>query len=229
MVGFGGGSSYLAVLVLAGFPYQNIPPVALICNLIVSASGFYHFCKGGYFEPKKILPFIVLSVPMAYWGGRAPIHKEPFFILLGLSLLAAALIILFPGKAFKTIRDVSDSEAWKIGLPVGGALGFVSGLVGIGGGIFLSPLLLLMRWVDVKQSAAGASFFIFLNSLAGLAGQHQKGSVDAGFLPPLVLAVFLGGQIGARLGATRFPKWGLERILAGLILYASAKLLWGAL
>ena len=229
MVGFGGGSSYLAVLALAGLSYQHIPPIALTCNLIVAGGGFIHFYRGGHFEPRKVLPFIVFSVPMAYLGGSILIKREFFFLLLGLSLLAAAARMVIPDHDFEQTKEVSWKRACMVGLPVGGGLGFLSGLVGIGGGIFLSPLLLMMRWVNVKQAAACASFFIFVNSFSGLIGQLQKGSSHFEYLLALSVTVFIGGQLGSRLGSFHLPKLELQRVLAALISIVAAKLLLGFL
>ena len=226
MVGFAGGSSYLAILILAGLPYKQVPPIALLCNLIVSCSAFWHFYKGGYFDFKKALPFIVFSIPMAFLGGKMAIGKELFCLLLGFSLFVAGLRMLTPDKNFSEIRAVSLKEMWLIGMPLGAALGFLSGLVGIGGGIFLSPLLLLMRWLDAKQTATAASFFILVNSLSGLFGQMHKGAMapSESFIF-LGLAVLLGGQFGARIGVYRLPRLGIQRITALLILYVSINLL----
>ena len=226
MVGFAGGSSYLALLILAGLPYREVPPIALFCNLIVSASAFWHFRQAGHFSFKKILPFIVCSIPMAFLGGRTVISKKLFCLLLGISLLAAGLRLLLPDKRFEETCVVSDRKMWLAGAPLGGILGFLSGLVGIGGGIFLSPLLLLMRWANSKQAAASASFFILVNSLSGLFGQSQKGAVVAHeSLLFLGAAVLIGGQLGSRLGSYRLPRLGLQRITALLIVYVSMNLL----
>lgn len=229
MVGFGGGSSYLAVLALVGLPYQTIPPIALICNILVAGGGFTHFYKGGHFHLKKVLPFAVLSIPMAYFGGKVLIQKELFFLLLGVSLLVAAIRMMIPDNYFEKAREVSRKEAWTLGLPTGAGLGFLSGLVGIGGGIFLSPLLLLMKWANVKEAAACASFFIVVNSLAGFLGQLQKGTAHFEYLLALGISVLVGGQIGSRLGSFYLPKMILQRVLCVLILVVAVKLLRGAL
>ena len=229
MVGFGGGSSYVAVLILVGLHFQSVPPIALVCNLIVTVGGCWHFYKGGHFKLKTVLPFLALSMPMAYLAGRLPIAKELFCLLLGFSLLAVALRMILPNQKFEEIREVSWRWAWLMGLPVGAALGFLAGLVGIGGGIFLSPLLLLMRWVNIKQAAASASLFIAANSFFGLMGQFQKGTADLSSLLPLAVAVFLGGQIGSRLGSYKIPRVGLQRLLATLIMYVSGRLILGVL
>lgn len=225
MVGFGGGSSYLAILVLAGFHYQNIPPTALVCNLIVTSGGCWHFYRAGHFKLKNVLPFVMLSIPMSYIGGRLPIGRDPFCFLLGISLLAVALRMFLPAEHFEHTKDISWKQAWVIGLPLGALLGFLAGLVGIGGGIFLSPLLLLMRWANVKEAAASASFFIVMNSLSGLAGQLQKTNAHLEWFLPLGFAVFLGGQIGSRMGVYQVSKLRLQKLLAGLLLYTALKLL----
>ncbi|MBI1977669.1 MAG: sulfite exporter TauE/SafE family protein [Candidatus Omnitrophica bacterium] len=227
MMGFGGGSSYLAFLVLAGLPYQNVPTLALICNLIVTCGGLWHFYRAGHLKLRKVLPFLVFSIPMAYFGGRILIGKNLFSLLFGFSLFVVALRMFLPDRLFERSREVSSLRVWIIGLPIGGILGFLSGLVGIGGGIFLSPLLLFMRWVNVKEAAAAASLFIVVNSFSGLLGQLHKGVASMSLIVPLGLAVFLGGQIGSRLGAYRLPQLGLQRMLAGLILYVSMKLILG--
>jgi uncharacterized membrane protein YfcA len=225
MVGFGGGSSYLAILVLAGLHYQDVPPTALVCNLIVTGGGCRHFYRAGHFKLKNVLPFIMLSIPMAYVGGRISVDKDLFCVLLGIALLAVAMRMFLPSERFENAKDISWKQAWMIGLPLGALLGFLAGLAGIGGGIFLSPLLLLMRWVNIKEAAASASFFIVVNSLSGLAGQLQKSAAHLEWILPLGLAVFLGGQIGSRMGAYQIPKLRLQQLLAGLVLYAAVKLL----
>jgi uncharacterized protein len=227
MVGFGGGSSYLALLVLAGLSYQTIPPLALTCNLIVTTGGFWHFHRAGHFRLKNVLPFVVLSIPMAYVGGRIPIGKELFCVLLGLSLLAVAVRMLLPTEKFQSSKNITWKHAWIVGLPLGALLGFLAGVVGIGGGIFLSPLLLFLGWANMKEAAASASFFIMANSASGLLGQLQKGAASMEWIIPLGLAVLLGGQIGSRMGAYKIPKVRLQQVLAVLVLYVSIKLLWG--
>ncbi len=227
MMGFGGGSSYLAVLILMGYSYLDIPPIALICNLMVSGTAFWQFAKAGHFDFKKILPFVIFSIPMAYWGGRMPISKQLFSILLGLALMAVAIRMMISGKSEAKMQAASKS--WIVGLPLGGVIGFFSGMLGIGGGIFLSPLLLLIRWADAKQAAASASFFIFVNSLAALAGHLQKAPLHFEGILPLIAAVLLGGQIGSRFGAHYLPEKNLRQMLGAFIMYASMRLLWSAL
>lgn len=229
MVGFGGGSSYLAVLVLIGLSYQAIPQTALVCNLIVSAGGVWHFWRGGHFDARKILPFVVLSIPMAFVGGHIAIGKQLFMILLGISLLAAGIRTFVPGPRRGPARDISIRNAWLIGVPLGGFLGFLAGLVGIGGGIFLAPVLLLTGWANAKQTAAAASVFILANSASGIVGQLTKGVYIDEMIIPLALAVVLGGQLGSRAGSYRLPVTGVRQLLAMLIVLVSLRLLWGAI
>lgn len=224
MMGFGGGSSYLAALALSGLPHSEIPPVALACNLVVAGTGFLQFRRAGHFDFRKLLPFVLLSVPMAYLGGRIPVGKQLFFFLLGAALLAVALRMLIRSEPAE-IRIPCPRTRWVLGLSLGAAIGFLSGLLGIGGGIFLSPLLLLMRWADSKQAAASASFFILVNSAAALAGHLHKVPFHWTGILPLAAAVFLGGQAGSRLGAFHIPRAGLQRMVGGFVLYASLKLL----
>jgi hypothetical protein len=225
-VGFGGGSSYLAVLAIIGLPYQVIPQTALVCNLIVSGGGVWHFRRGGHLDLRAIAPFMVLSVPAAYLGGLIPIGREMFFILLGVSLVAAGARTFMPVAGRTRRRPISTARAWALGLPTGAALGFLAGLVGIGGGIFLAPVLLLSGWTGPKQAAAAASLFIVINSAAGLVGQVSRGlHLDASVLP-LAAAVLVGGQVGSRIGAYHLPARGVQRLLAALILAVGLRLVW---
>lgn len=231
MAGLGGGSTYLALLAIFSFPYESMPKVALLCNIVVVSGGCYFFVKAGHFSPKKVLPFVVTSIPAAYLCGRIPIDKTIFFWLLAISLGVAGFRILLSDKAFAVRRQVSWRQSWFIGLPLGAALGALSGLVGIGGGIFLSPVLYLLGWAHAKEAAAAASFFILANSAAGFLGQLAKGdfTVEMNFLLPLACAVLLGGQIGSRLGSGKVSKLVLQRTTALLILFVSGRLLWSLL
>ncbi len=231
MAGFGGGSTYLALLALFSCPYESMPKVVLLCNLVVVTGGSWFFIRAGYLPLRKILPFFLASIPMAYLGGSIPIGKTPFFWLLAISLLGAALRMFISEKVFESSQVLSMKKVWGIGLPVGAFLGLISGLVGIGGGIFLSPLLLLMGWTNAKESAAAASLFILVNSFAGLVGQFSKvgpsigGVLNFSFILPLMLAVFVGGQIGSRLGSNKISKLVLQRITGGLILFVALQIL----
>lgn len=223
-VGFGGGSSYLAVLAVSNVSYLMMPKVALICNLLVVSGGCWHYYRQGYFNQKLILPFVLSSIPMAFVGGMYPIKEKTFLILLAGSLLFAGLRLLFVAKP---VHDPRSPSALVAAI-VGALLGLLSGLVGLGGGIFLSPLMLNLKWGRPKEVAAAASAFIFLNSCAGLAGQMTKGfPSDLLDFWPLFLAVIVGGQIGSRVGTNPLVSQHLvQRGTAVLILVVSSRLLY---
>ncbi|MCM2349248.1 MAG: sulfite exporter TauE/SafE family protein [Bacteriovoracaceae bacterium] len=225
IVGFGGGSSYIAILGVSGTPYHLIPKIALICNLLVVSGGCYHYFKNDHFSKKLILPFILSSVPMSYLGGMFPIKEQTFFILLSFSLILVGLKILFvPDKQMSAIKDPSFLTSFL----TGGSLGLLSGMVGIGGGIFLSPILINMGWARSKTAAAVASVFILVNSVAGLAGQLTK---DFNYHElyhyfPLFLSVIVAGQLGSRIGSHSRISYDLIQKGTGLlILIVSMRLL----
>jgi len=228
MVGLGGGSSYVAALSVLGLPYAAVPQVALACNMLVTAGGMWHFRRAGYLSWSACLPFVVSSVPAAYLGGRIPIGPRPFEIVLGtVLLLAGARMLTTP--AARELRLVSTRRAWAIGLPVGAALGFVSGLVGIGGGVFLASILVFTRWTDVRGAAGTVAVFTFANSVAGLAGHAYKGLLIGTAALPLLIAAVIGGQIGAGLGARGLSMPRLRQVLSLLLIGVAACVLWEAL
>lgn len=227
-VGFGGGSSYIAALALFDYPYESIPVIALICNLIVVSGGIYHFRNKGHFKWFLFWPFAVSSIPMAFIGGRIPVSKEFFLILLGACLIVIAVRLFFINR---TIKDYSEYRLPKTPLAIilGAILGLLAGLVGIGGGIFLAPVLLHLRWGLPKQIAATAALFILLNSLSGLAGQFVKGTsmIDLQDYWPLFLSVFVGGQIGSRIGSgSVLSHRMIKDLTALLVLFVSLRILY---
>jgi uncharacterized membrane protein YfcA len=223
-VGFGGGSSYLAILALMEINFQLMRSTALLCNIIVVTGGVYIFYKEGKLDLKKSWPLVLSSVPMAYVGGLWPIRQETFFILLGATLVLVAILLWLQPEKNSYGNTNYNTLSFKI--VVGGGLGLLSGLVGIGGGIFLSPILHFIRWDEAKKISAIASFFILVNSISGLAGQlQQQQTLDWNFIWPLLLAVLIGGQIGSRLGAQKFNPVYVKRITAVLILVAGSKIL----
>jgi uncharacterized membrane protein YfcA len=225
-VGFGGGSSYIAALVLFGLPYQDIPSISLLCNLVVVSSGAYHFIKNGHFSWPLARTFLTTSIPMAFLGGLIPITQQAFTLTLGILLILAGIRLLWtreePSQAILKI-PFSNSLA----IFFGSLLGFLSGLVGIGGGIFLSPLLMGLGWGKPKQIAATASIFILLNSFAGLVGQTIKHRANLDILLqywPLFIAVFLGGQIGSRIGSNWLSQLWIVRLTSILVLWVGLRL-----
>jgi uncharacterized protein len=225
-VGFGGGSSYIAALALFDYPYESIPVIALICNVIVVSGGIYHFRNKGHFKWSLFWPYAVSSIPMAFIGGRIPISREIFLLLLGVCLFLIALRLLLFNRG---AREYSEYKMPRIPLAfgLGGVLGLIAGMVGIGGGIFLAPLLLHLKWGLPKQIAATAALFILLNSLSGLAGQFVKDASTSGLLEywPLFLSVFIGGQIGSRIGSGPVLSQRMIKYLTALlVLFVSLRI-----
>jgi uncharacterized protein len=226
-VGFGGGSTYNALLALSGTDYRILPAIALVCNIVVVTGGSIRFARAGLVPWRRVWPILLLSAPFASLGGLTPIAQKLFIGLLGATLLLAGLTMLFQREARQ--GDAQRGATWIA--PVAGiGIGYLSGLVGIGGGIFLAPLLHLLRWDGPKQIAATASMFILVNSITGLAGQIVKVG-DSGVAPllldhwPLALAVLVGGQIGSIASLKLFSPLIVKRLTAILVLYVSAQLL----
>ena len=231
-VGFGGGSTYIAILAFAGVDYRILPIVALLCNIIVVFGGTIRFHKKGLIDWARVFPIILLSVPAAWIGGLIAIDRNSFLVLLGGSLLLAAILLLTEPLLKVSASHNSGKQGNGLVLPVTGTvIGFLSGMVGIGGGIFLAPVLFLLNWADSRRIAATATLFIFVNSIAGLIGQVMKSGlkpeVDL-FLTywPLFLGVLIGGQIGSVLASQKLPEIWIRRLTAVLILYISLRILW---
>ena len=207
-VGHGGASAYLAIMALAGFAPEEMRPIALVLNLIVSS----------------IALFAVSSIPMAYIGGLAHLPPETYEKLLGGVLLASAAVFFI--RPMVAMRDVRTPKA-VLALAVGGTLGLLAGLTGTGGGIFLSPLILLMRWAEPRTTAGIAAAFIFVNSAAGLAGNVQQVGHLSAHMPLYAAGVLIGGLAGSYLGAIRLPRTALIRLLGVVLTLAGVKLLVG--
>ena len=226
-VGFGGGSSYLAVLTFYAFPFQEMKLTALICNIIVVTGGTAIFIRHKQVDWKKVIPLVVVSVPMAFAGARLKLSEDTFFIILGCCLIVAAILLWIKTKrAPEEVYEFHQNHYLKDG-SIGGAIGFLSGMVGIGGGIFLSPILNLMKWDTPKKIAATASFFILVNSVSGIAGQLSgipKG-ISYAHIGLLVAAVFIGGQAGARMGIKKFNPLLIRRVTALVVLIAGVEVL----
>jgi uncharacterized protein len=227
-VGFGGGSSYLAILALFGVDFLLLRSSALLCNIIVVTGGTYIFYKRGHLKWKKAIPLVLMSVPLAFIGGWLPVREAVFFIILGMTLLVAGLLMWFqrPISQEGRAKDLK-AKSYFYNMSIGSSIGFLAGIVGIGGGIFLAPVLHLSRWDSSKTIAATASLFILANSIAGLAGQMAKPEfqLDWHFVLPLMVAVLLGGQIGSRLGAIRLNQLVVKKATAALILFVSLRIL----
>jgi len=226
-VGFGGGSSYLAVLALTTLAFTQIRATALLCNIVVVSGGTYMYIKSGYFNYKKILPLVLLSIPLAFLGGYLHIGFKLFYILLGFTLTVAAITMWLSKYIDKSEKDVIKEGNLVKDASFGGFIGFVSGLVGIGGGIFLAPLLHLTKWDTPKRIAATSSFFILVNSIAGLLGQIQNPDfeIEPKLTLTLLLTVLVGGQIGTRMSLKHLNPNTIKRLTAVLIAFVGVKLL----
>jgi uncharacterized membrane protein YfcA len=225
-VGFGGGSTYNALLVLAGTDYRAVPVIALACNIIVVSAGSWRFARAGHVDWRRIWPFFAASIPFAWIGGRLAVAEPVFVGLLALSLSAAGLLMLWQPR-WQREGPPRIASGW-LEFGAGGAIGFLSGMVGIGGGIFLAPLLYMLRWGTPRTIAGTCALFILANSVSGLAGQLAKtNGASAAILAdywPLFPAVAIGGLIGSTLGSSRLDPGYVRILTALLILYVAARL-----
>ena len=232
-VGFGGGSTYNALLILYNVDYLLFPKIALTCNLIVVIGGTIRYQLNNLIPWKKVLPLIIFSAPFASIGGRLPIDKELFLAILGTSLLISGILLLIRKEE---IENFSKSVNSKIGIflysIMSVLIGLISGLVGIGGGIFLSPILHLSKTIPSMNIAAISSVFIFVNSIAGLSGQFMKDN-NTNLINEFVgyywlfFAVLIGGSIGTYLGIKTFHPKIVRRLTAILVIYVSLRILLG--
>lgn len=230
-VGFGGGSTYNALLILAGTDFRLVPSIALSCNILVVTGGVFHYSRAGFLSAGQLLPFVALSIPMAWLGGRLLVSEQVFIGLLGFSLLVAAVQMLLKPGALNTPNTYTTARYWLVAAPIGGLIGLLAGITGIGGGIFLAPVIYFLRLAPARTVAGITSGFILANSIAGLAGQLMKAGDYAplqGWLQawPLFIVVIIGGQIGSHLGAYHLPENWIKRLTAVLMLYVAVRLIW---
>ena len=225
-VGFGGGSTYLALLLIWDIPYLIFPVIALFCNIIVVSGNCINYIKAGNINFKILTPYLISSVPLAFIGGSLSVDKEIFEILLFLVLALAGVLLLMKFQSFDQKIEVYNKIPKILSIFIGASIGFVSGVVGIGGGIFLSPILLLIRADKVKNIATAASLFILINSLSGLAGQSTKSSTINGLYDywPLFLLVLIGGQLGNYLNLKIFPARMLALVTSALVIFVAIRI-----
>ncbi|MGC6399511.1 sulfite exporter TauE/SafE family protein [Sphingomonas sp. FW199] len=222
-VGHAGASGYIAVLTLAGLAPAEIRPVALVLNIIVASIGTWQFWRAGHFSWGLFWPFALLATPMAYLGGWLALPADYLKIAIGVVLLlSSANLILRPAE-----KREGRPPRRAVALASGGVLGLFAGLTGTGGGIFLTPLLILTGWARTKQAAGVSVPFILVNSAAGLAGNLSATRSLPDFIWPLVAAVIIGGGVGAWLGSNRLPHQAIKRLLALVLLIAGLKLIFG--
>ena len=228
-VGFGGATGYLAVMPLFDIPIRVMASTALILNLCVSSVSFFNYYRAGHFRWELLWPFLVTSVPAAFVGGYLRLHEQVYYLLIYAVLIFVMLRMLFfsqPEDEAAPLRPLRRS----VGMAVGAGIGLLSGMVGIGGGIFLSPLIILTRWGRTKQAAAVAAAFIFVNSASGLLGRVLGGNfkmdtLGLALLPAGILAAFGG----AYLGANKFSGVAVRRLLGLVLTFAIGKYFWGLL
>lgn len=221
-VGHGGASGYLALMAIFGIAPEVMKPTALLLNLFVSLIAFFQFYRGGHFVRKIFWPLAAASVPLAFLGGLVEVDAMIYKKILG-------LLLLIPISRFLFFRNIGVKELKQpniaLSIVIGAAIGFLSGLIGIGGGVILSPVLLLLKWTNQKQAAALSAAFIFVNSLAGLAGQFTKGIEFNAHMYAYVSIAVVGGLLGSYLGALKFKQVILKNILAFVLILAAYKLL----
>ncbi|MBU0485679.1 MAG: sulfite exporter TauE/SafE family protein [Proteobacteria bacterium] len=217
-VGLGGGSSYTALLAIFGASTVAIPMISLTLNVLVTTVGSIIFLSKRHGRLRLIGPFIITSIPMAYVGGILHLPKMIFYLVLLISLIFAAVRIYFPtnSKPF----SLSDQEKFFLALGCGAVLGLVAGIAGIGGGVYLVPLIIILGLGTAKEAAACGSFFIWVNSVAGLAARLQHNSIDLTPAIPLVIAAVAGGMAGSIMGAGRFELHTMQRILGSVLIVA---------
>jgi uncharacterized membrane protein YfcA len=230
-VGFGGGSTYNALLILSGTDFRLVPSITLTCNILVVSGGVFHYYRAGSLSFGKLLPFIVLSIPMAWLGGRLLVSEQVFIGLLGFSLLVATAQMLLKQGGSISSNTYTTTRYWLVAAPVGGIIGLLAGITGIGGGIFLAPIIYFLHLASARTVAGITSGFILVNSIAGLAGQLMKAgdfSPYEGWVQawPLFIAVLIGGQIGSHLSAYHLPESWIKRLTAVLMLYVALRLIW---
>ena len=225
-VGFGGGSTYLALLLIWDIPYYIFPVIALLCNIIVVTGSSINYIKAGNHNLKLLVPFLVGSIPLAFWGGTLNINKEIFELLLFLVLSVAGLLLLIKNKSYENKNTEVKVPKLFVSILIGSILGLVSGIVGIGGGIFLSPILFLLKADKPKNIVTSASLFILINSVSGIFGQLTKENVfnEIIYYWPLFLAVLIGGLFGNYLNLKIFSNRLLAFITSLLVIFVAIRI-----
>ena len=225
-VGFGGGSTYLAILLIWGVPYTIFPVIALVCNIIVVSGNSINFIRSKNININLLFPYLIGSIPFAFIGGSITIEKSLFEILLFCVLLVAGIFLLIESKSFNKEKIKINQIPRLISISIGSIIGFMSGLVGIGGGIFLSPLLFLMKAGYPRHITSSASLFILINSIFGIAGQLTKDQVLDQVINywPLFLTVLIGGQIGSLLNIKFLSNKILALITSFLVIFVAIRM-----
>jgi uncharacterized protein len=225
-VGFGGGSTYTALLGLWGLDYKLIPVISLLCNIVVVSGGTARFARAGLIDWRAVTPLLLVSAPLAFLGGLVPLKQWLFLTILGGALLLSCIALLVQPEHWRP-------RQWPLPMlmAMSAAVGLLAGLSGIGGGIFMAPVLHLIRWAEARRIAAFASLYILINSIAGVTGQIIKAGPAALVAPaeqywPLLIAVLIGGQVGSIMGLRLFTPRVLRTGTALLVGYVAVRLLW---
>lgn len=223
-VGHAGASGYLAIMSLFGIAPQEMRPTALALNILVATIGTYKFYRAGNFSWRIFLPFALGSVPFAFIGGGLTLPIQVYKPLVGLVLLYSAVRLFQITRGNRNAAEIKPVPAW-LGIGVGVIIGLLSGLTGVGGGIFLSPLIVLMNWADARHSAGVSAAFILVNSIAGLLGHLPNTDALPASLPLLVVSVIGGGYLGAEYGSKRFSNTTIKRLLAVVLIIGGLKMI----
>ena len=225
-VGFGGGSTYLALLLIWDIPYYIFPIIALLCNIIVVSGNSFNYIRAGNHNFKLLLPFLIGSVPLAFFGGTLKLDKDIFEILLFFVLSIAGILLLINNKSYENNNLIIKKLNLFISLSIGSILGLISGIVGIGGGIFLSPILFLLKMEKPKIIVTTASLFILINSISGIMGQLTKEniSIELSSYIPLFVSVFIGGLLGNYLNLKILTSRVLAIITSLLVIFVSIRM-----
>ena len=226
-VGHGGATVYTAILTLFSFAIAPLVTLVLVMNIVAAAIAWVMYQQAGFLRPRLLLPFVVTSVPSAYLGGLLPITGRTQAILLGLALLAAAIRLLFFAKPPSLDLRIRGIAYYAIAAAMGALLGFLAGATGIGGGIFLSPILIALGWANVKEAASVASAFIVLNSIAGLIARLPRTPIEPHYVAPFVAIVIIGALLGSFMGARRLPFRAVQVSLGFVLLIAAGRNLLG--
>lgn len=220
-VGHAGASGYIAVMSLMSLSPMMIKPTALSLNILVASITTWQFYRAGHFSWKLFWPFAILAVPLAFVGGHMALPVHVFKILLGLVLIFSATRLLMSAKQAIAVKDAPRSQA----ILAGGGIGLLSGLTGTGGGIFLTPLLIFMGWAEAKRAAAVSALFVLMNSISGLAGNIAATKSLPPYIISMLIAVALGGTLGAYMGSQRIESAAIKKLLAVVLLIAGLKLI----
>jgi uncharacterized membrane protein YfcA len=223
-VGHGGASGYLAAMALVGLSADTMKPAALSMNIFVAGLVFARLARAGHFNARLFVPFAIGSAPLAFFGGAWKLSPGAFTLVVGIALIVAAIRLFAETKDYPA---QATPNTW-LSVAIGAALGFLSGLTGVGGGIFLSPVLLLLRWTTMRENAAIAAAFIFVNSVAGLAGYAIADRPWPPGIPAMIIAALAGGAVGSELAVRRLAPVRLKKVLAVVLLIAATKMIYAA-